>query len=149
MCVPVVFSLACPPLITSYEQDSATHAIRNSDAEGADLAARLLVREAVFGLKPVLGPVQPAASRINNAGDSIAALDNVTRLLNTLSKFNSLVHVIAEVWDFISQRRSYLPCSTDPSICQGGMGCLVDCLSGMFVHGVPDVCDGCLTNIHF
>ena len=147
MCV-LVLSLICQSLITSYEQDSATHATPKPDSEGAD-AARLHATEAVSGLKPVIWPVQTAASGINNAGDPIATLDNVTRLLSTLSTFNKMVDTIAEVWNFIAQRKSYLPCSTDPSIRQGGMGCLVDCLKGMFTHGVPDACDGCLTNIYF
>jgi hypothetical protein len=66
-------------------------------------AARRHAREAVSGLNPTIVSVEAAASGINGAGDSVAAADNVTPLLVTLSKFNSLVDTIAEVRNFVRQ----------------------------------------------
>ncbi|KAG2118369.1 hypothetical protein DEU56DRAFT_761251 [Suillus clintonianus] len=76
--------------------DSAIHADSKPDSEGVD-AARLLARQEVAGLKPIFGPVQAVASSINDTGDPIAAVDYVTPLLGTVSKFNDIVAKIAEI----------------------------------------------------
>ncbi|KAG2031000.1 hypothetical protein BDR03DRAFT_143348 [Suillus americanus] len=84
--------------------DSATRATDKPDLGEAN-EARRDAREAVSGLKSVSGPVQAVASSINVAGDPVtaSAVDNFTPLLGTISKFNSIVDTIAEVWNFIRQ----------------------------------------------
>jgi hypothetical protein len=81
--------------------------------------------------------------------DPVAAVDYITPLRGKLSKFNSFVDTIAEVWNFIRQRLHQLSCSKDLYIRQGSVGRPAGCVvSKVFIYTIPDVSDARLTDTH-
>ncbi|KAG2116268.1 hypothetical protein DEU56DRAFT_932359 [Suillus clintonianus] len=84
--------------------DPATKVTNKPDSNEVD-AARPYAREAVSGLNPVFGPVQAVASGINDA------VDYVTPLLGTVSKFNFIVDTVAEIHPYAKAAWGVLPSS--------------------------------------
>jgi len=52
---------------------------------------------AVSDMETISGPVQKAASTINDAGNPVNLMDSLSSTLKSLEKFNSLVEKIATV----------------------------------------------------